>query len=95
MRGLTAWFARNGVVANLLMFLIIAVGLMTAMGLRTEVFPEISVDIITVSVDYRGAAPEEVEEGVCVRIEEAVQDLLGVGREGLGHHRGRNRLRHS
>ncbi len=78
MRGLTAWFARNGVVANLLMFLIIAVGLMTTTGLRMEVFPEISVGIITVSVDYRGAAPEEVEEGVCVRIEEAVQDLDGI-----------------
>jgi multidrug efflux pump subunit AcrB len=78
MQGLTAWFARNGVVANLLMFLIIAVGLMTTTGLRMEVFPEISVDIITVSVEYRGAAPEEVEEGVCVRIEEAVQDLDGI-----------------
>jgi multidrug efflux pump subunit AcrB len=78
MRGLTAWFARNGVVANLLMFLIIAVGLMTTTGLRMEVFPEISVGIITVSVDYRGAAPEEVEEGVCVRVEEAVQDLDGI-----------------
>jgi multidrug efflux pump subunit AcrB len=78
MHGLTAWFARNGVVANLLMFLIIAVGLMTTTGLKLEVFPEISTDIVTVSVEYRGAAPEEVEEGVCVRIEEAVQDLDGI-----------------
>ena len=103
MKGLTAWFARNGVVANLLMFLIIAVGLLTTTGLRMEVFPEISVDIITVSVEYRGAAPEEVEEGVCVRVEEAVQDLdgikkthlLGVGRQGYGQHRGGDRLRHA
>jgi multidrug efflux pump subunit AcrB len=78
MKGLTAWFARNGVVANLLMFLIIAVGLLTTTGLRMEVFPEISVGIITVSVEYRGAAPEEVEEGVCVRVEEAIQDLDGI-----------------
>ena len=78
MHGITAWFARNGVVANLLMFLVIALGLMTVTGLRLEVFPEISVDIITVSVEYRGAAPEEVEEGVCVRVEEAVQDLDGI-----------------
>ncbi|MEX2300333.1 MAG: efflux RND transporter permease subunit [Bryobacterales bacterium] len=90
MQGLTSWFARNGVVANLLMILIIAVGLMTTMSLRLEVFPEISVDIITVSVEYRGAAPEEVEEGVCVRVEEAVQDLDGIKKltssasEGMG-----------
>ncbi len=90
MHGITAWFARNGVVANLLMFLIIALGLMTVTGLKLEVFPEISVDMITVSVEYRGAAPEEVEEGVCVRVEEAVQDLDGIKKltssasEGMG-----------
>jgi multidrug efflux pump subunit AcrB len=78
MHGITAWFARNGVVANLLMFLIVALGVLTISRLRLEVFPEISVDVVTVSVEYRGAAPEEVEEGVCVRIEEAVQDLDGI-----------------
>jgi multidrug efflux pump subunit AcrB len=78
MQGLIAWFARNGVVANLLMFLIIVMGLMTIPGLKKEVFPELAIDIITVTVPYRGAAPEEVEEGVCIRVEEAVQDLDGI-----------------
>lgn len=78
MHSLINWFARNGVVANLLMFSIIIGGLMAVPGIKKEVFPEISVDMVTVSVDYRGAAPEEVEEGVCIRIEEAVQDLAGV-----------------
>jgi len=78
MHSLINWFARNGVVANLLMFSIIVGGLASIPGIKKEVFPEISVDMVTVSVDYRGAAPEEVEEGVCIRIEEAVQDLAGV-----------------
>ena len=36
---------------------------------------------ITVTVPYLGAAPEEVEEGVCVRIEEAIQGLDGIKRD--------------
>ena len=47
-------------------------------GIKQEVFPEFSLDLITVSVIYRGAAPQEVEEGVNVRIEEAIQGLDGV-----------------
>ena len=46
--------------------------------IRQEVFPEFSLDLITVSMVYLGAAPQEVEEGVCLRIEEAIQGLEGV-----------------
>lgn len=74
------WFAKNSVAANLLMISIIALGLMTVFSLKKEVFPEASLDMVSVSVLYRGAAPEEVEEGVVVRIEEAIQDLEGIKR---------------
>ena len=43
-------------------------------------FPEASLDMVRISVAYRGAAPEEVEEGVVLRIEEAIQDLEGIKR---------------
>ena len=75
-----SWFARNGVAANLLMGMIIIGGLFTLTDLKKEVFPEFSSGIITVTVPYLGAAPEEVEEGVCVRIEEAVADSEGIKR---------------
>jgi multidrug efflux pump subunit AcrB len=78
MNRVIAWFARNGVAANLLMLLIIAGGTMTVLNLQKEVFPEIDTDMITVTVPYLGAAPEEVEEAVCVRVEEAIQDLQGI-----------------
>ena len=78
MRGIIYWFARNGVVANLLLVLIAASGLLTVGNLKQEVFPEFSLDTIAVTLDYRGAAPVEVEEAICVRVEEAVQDLEGV-----------------
>ena len=70
------WFARNPVAANLLMIVIMAAGLVSATNVKREVFPEFSLDIITVTVPYLGAAPEEVEEGVCVRVEEAIQGLV-------------------
>ncbi|MEM7049360.1 MAG: efflux RND transporter permease subunit [Acidobacteriota bacterium] len=78
MRRLIHWFAANGVAANLLMMLIIALGLMAAWGLRKEVFPEFSADRISVVVPYPGAAPAEVERGVVLRIEEAIQDLQDI-----------------
>jgi len=87
---LLAWFAENSVVANLLMALIVGAGLLTIPTITKEVFPEVSIDIISVTVPYLGAAPEEVEEGVSVRIEEAIQDLDGIKRitsqsvEGIG-----------
>jgi len=80
MNGALAWFARNTVAANLLMVLIIVGGLTSLPKLRKEVMPEISSDLITVTVPYPGAAPAEVEQGVCSRIEEQVQDLEAVKR---------------
>ena len=90
MSRLLEWFAENSVAANLIMILIIAGGLLTLSDIKQEVFPEFSSDLITVSVPYLGAAPEEVEGGVCVRIEEEVQSLEGIKRitsrasEGIG-----------
>ncbi len=80
MKGAIAWFASNGVAANLLMLLILAGGLITLPQIREEVFPEFSTDLLNVTVLYPGAAPEEVEQAVCVRIEEAIQSLTGVKR---------------
>ena len=78
--GLLGYMARNHVAANLLMVLVMAGGLVAATTIKREVFPEFSLDIITVTVPYLGAAPEEVEAGVCVRIEEALQGLDGIKR---------------
>jgi multidrug efflux pump subunit AcrB len=80
MNRIIEWFAENSVAANLLMVLILGGGFLTISSLKTEVFPEFSADIITVSMLYRGAAPAEVEEGICIRIEEAVQGIEGIER---------------
>lgn len=77
-KGVIAWFTKNSVTANLLAAAIVVGGLITLPGIRKEVFPEIDPAIITVSVIYLGATPEEVEEAICSRIEEAVDGLNGV-----------------
>jgi multidrug efflux pump subunit AcrB len=74
-----SWFARNSVAANLLMVTIIIGGVLALNdGIKLEIFPFSDPDTVTVSVPLRGATPEDVELGVAVRIEEAVQDLEGI-----------------
>lgn len=79
MKGIIAWFARNGVAANLLMFCILLLGFRALhTSIPTEVFPDFELDIVQIGVPFRGATPAEAEEGVVIRIEEAIQDLEGI-----------------
>ena len=79
MNGLIAWFTRNGVAANLLMFTVVFAGAYSLnTSIPTEVFPDFDLDIVEIGVDYRGATPSEVEEAVVVRVEESIQDLVGI-----------------
>lgn len=78
--GVLAWFAQNHVAANLLMLLIIVGGIISLMTNTVEMFPEMSVDMISIQVPYLGATPSEAEEGVCLRVEEAVSGIEGVKR---------------
>ncbi len=81
MNGLVGWFTRNGVAANLLMGILLIGGMLSlAFEMRQESFPEVTPSNITVSVLYPGATPEEVEESICVKIEEAVQGVDDVKR---------------
>jgi multidrug efflux pump subunit AcrB len=75
---LIRWFADNHVAANLLMLSIAAAGLLSALSIKQEVFPELEMDIITIRVPYLGATPSEVEEAVCVRVEEQIQGVDGI-----------------
>lgn len=78
--GVIAWFARNPVAANLLMLVIIAVGAGSAFSIQRAMFPAFEFDLIFVTVTYPGAAPEEVEQGVVMKVEEAINDLDGIKR---------------
>ena len=62
MKNIIRWFILNTVAANLLMIFIIIAGLFTLSRLRMEVFPDITIPIINVSVLYPGASPEDIED---------------------------------
>ena len=78
MRNLIKWFSRNNVAANFIMVLVLLAGISTWLKLKKEIFPETSTNVVSVSIPYPGATPEEVEKGVCIPIEEALRDLQGI-----------------
>ncbi|MCX2975772.1 efflux RND transporter permease subunit [Candidatus Marimicrobium litorale] len=79
-KGIIAWFAYNPVAANLLMLVIIIVGLGSALNIQRAMFPMLDIKMIVIDLAYPGAAPEEVEQGLVLKIEEAINDLDGIKR---------------
>ncbi len=76
--GPIAWMVHNRVSANLLMLALLIGGLFMSTKIRQEVFPAFELDVVSVSIAYPGATPEEVEQGVVLAVEEAVRALDGV-----------------
>ena len=78
--GVIAWFAHNPVAANLLMAIILVVGLGSAFNIQRSMFPSFDIELIFINMSYPGASPEEVEQGIVLKIEEAINDLDGIKR---------------
>ncbi len=82
--------AHNHVAANLLMMVFVVGGLIIGQKIKQEVFPEISLDTVQVSVPYPGASPEEVEKGIILKVEEnvsgvdGIKEIKSVAAEGVG-----------
>lgn len=77
-KGAIAWFLRNTVAANLLMWAFLVGGLTVTWQIKKEVFPAFSLDEISITVSYPGAAPEAVSQGVLLAIEEALSGVSGL-----------------
>lgn len=77
-KSLLAWFAANPVAANFLMILIVLGGFYTLDGIIKEAYPRFAPPHIEIEASYPGAGPAEVQEGVCIPIEEAIHDLTGI-----------------
>jgi hydrophobic/amphiphilic exporter-1 (mainly G- bacteria), HAE1 family len=81
MRSIVQWAVRNSPGMNTLMIAVLLVGTFSLAMMRREVFPEFELEIILVSVPYPGASPDEVEEGICQKIEEAVRSISGIKKQ--------------
>ncbi|MFM8377846.1 MAG: efflux RND transporter permease subunit, partial [Planctomycetia bacterium] len=90
MRTIISWTVRNMPAMNTLVMATLLVGAMSFASMRREVFPEFDLEIVLVTVPYPGATPEEVEEGICQKVEEACRSVAGikkitsVAQEGMG-----------
>ena len=92
--GVIAWFVRNPVAANLLMLAIIGFGLYSVIKkIPLETFPAFESDVVNIAVAYSGATPSEVEQGITIRLEDAIADLPGVDRIYSTSHEGRSLVR--
>ncbi len=78
--GLIAWFARNSVAANLLMIFIIVMGIASFFTIQRQMFPNIEINYINVEATYPGASPQEIEESIFIKVEEALKDVTEIKR---------------
>jgi multidrug efflux pump subunit AcrB len=78
--GAIAWMASNHVTANIMMLVFLIGGLFMTTRIKQEVFPEFSLDLVTITVAYPGASPEEVESGIVLALEEAVRGVSEIKR---------------
>ncbi len=77
-RGPIAWMTHNRVTPNLLMLVLLFGGLFTSWTIKEEVFPDFTLDQVDITVEYSGASPEEVEQGIVLAIEEAIRGIEGI-----------------
>ncbi len=77
-RGIIAWFARNPVSANLMMILIIITGTLSAFNMPRTLTPDFEIYWLQVEAEYPGATPEEVEQSIVLKIEEALREVEGL-----------------
>jgi multidrug efflux pump subunit AcrB len=80
MQGLITWFSHNNIAANLLTLAIIIFGIFSIPQTSKEFFPGADVDTVRINIPYPGAAPINVEEQVCIRVEQAIEGIEGIDR---------------
>jgi len=78
MKNIINWFVNNSVAANLFMILILISGYFTLPGILMEIFPAPVLDIVSISVPYPGASPEDIEKSICTKIEENIAGVESV-----------------
>jgi multidrug efflux pump subunit AcrB len=90
--GLIAYFANNSVAANLIMMFIVIMGIFSYFTIQRQMFPNIEINYINVSAVYRGASPQEIEESILIKIEEAIKDISEIKKATSRAFRGSGRI---
>ena len=80
MRKIISFFIRYHVAVNVIIGAFIIFGLLGFFGLKSSFFPLVESKIITITIAYPGASPQEIEEGIVLQIEDNLKGLRGVDR---------------
>jgi multidrug efflux pump subunit AcrB len=73
-----AWWAKNPIAANLMMIALIIAGVFAYSNIEREVFPSADFNGASVNIAWPGASPQEIEEQIILRVEEAISDIDGI-----------------
>ena len=75
---LTRISIKNPVMAAMLMFALVVMGVFSYVSVPIDQFPNVDIPVVVVNTEYPGAAPESVENDVTRKIEEAVNTINGI-----------------
>ncbi len=78
MKGIITYFIKYPIAGNLLMFTLLVGGIFGASMMKSTFFPEVPDDTIQIQAVYPGSSPEEIEEGIVLKIEEELKGQEGV-----------------
>lgn len=71
-------FVHHPVAANLFMLILMLAGLFAVSKLNVQFFPNFNLDVVNVRVEWRGAAAEDVEEGLTTPLEQKLKTVAGI-----------------
>ena len=78
MRRLIEYCVKYPIVANIAIAITLIGGVVAFVGTKKSFLPELAVQNISIRVSYPGASPKEMEEGVTLKIEEAIKNIAGI-----------------
>ncbi len=76
--GMLDYFTRHGTAANLLLVVMLVLGVVAATKIRSQFFPDVVIETVTVSVIWPGAGPEDVDNGIVQLLEPSLLAVKGV-----------------
>lgn len=76
--GVLSYFTRHRTAANLLLVILIVLGLAAGSRIRSQFFPDVIIESISVDVAWQGAGPEDVDNGIVAVLEPALLVVEGV-----------------
>ena len=80
MKKIITYFIKYPVAVNVFIIAFVAFGIIGVLGMKSSFFPLVDSQLISINLTYPGASPEEIEEGVVLKIEDNLKGIVGVER---------------